>query len=940
MRHSLWWLLALALFIAPACNDTGGEDTPPDNGDNTGKPGDNGDDDGGNGKDDEKPKGSSKLGDLCDQDDECSSGFCVTIGSGKNEGVCSKRCQEDHDCEIDRWSCRNIATGSGDEVRGCAPQTLCIDNDGDGYGIGPECKGADCDDTDPTVYEGAPEICDGKDNNCDGRVDNDPVDVGHNCNTNLEGVCKDGVSECNNGVLECIQLQMPGKEICDGLDNDCDGLIDESAQNDENGNHVEQIGRACAPDGSSCYNGIYVCEPYEHGGLHCDGLGDNAPEICDGIDNNCNGQIDEGIEGLGDVCIVGHGVCVNASAKICDPNDPKAPPICDVEPDESKKSAEVCDYEDNDCNGVVDDPFVNENGIYYTTEHCGGCDNDCATQWGSDVDPASVHARPTCNVVGESAACSFECIDGYIDMDGVVDNGCELLPDENGIYVATPAKGGADSNDCGSYDAPCATIAKGIERAQAANRKNVRVSDGVFREGVVLKDGINVLGGHSSINWLRDTSVNTTTIYGSAPTFPNDAVAVVARDISSATEFSGFSVTAPDASEGGNSIALFVENSTNKLVIKDNTLQAGVGGQGAVGAAGTDGVKGADGANGVQGVALTSCTSSNELAPPPGGAMECGGIDVSGGQGGGSSCPSDPEQTMQPDGKTGLPNKTAALPTAGQNNSGEFGDAGFSAWVRYGLQNVCTNLAHRQTEAFARDGVPGQTGDNGDAGSGASGNGVLSGSMWRAAKGSTGVKGAAGGGGGGGGAAHSIYRRSGSTGRRYQLGATGGGGGAGGCEGTGAEGGAGGGGSFAMYILGSTLPQAQNNILIRGVGGAGGSGGIGGTGAFGGAGGVGGPGNYSGNSGYNYCSETGRTGGDGGRGGHGGGGGGGAGGNAHDIAFKGASSSAINTLISNNEFGVAANEDTAGQGGDGGPSMGNPGEAGSKGQSGRQFALP
>src|SRR5690625_6586976 len=84
MRHSLWWLLALALFVAPACNDTGGDGTPPDNGDNTGKPGGDGDGDGGNGKDDEKPKGSSKLGDLCDQDDECSSGFCVTIGDRKS----------------------------------------------------------------------------------------------------------------------------------------------------------------------------------------------------------------------------------------------------------------------------------------------------------------------------------------------------------------------------------------------------------------------------------------------------------------------------------------------------------------------------------------------------------------------------------------------------------------------------------------------------------------------------------------------------------------------------------------------------------------------------------------------------------------------------------------------------------------------------------------
>lgn len=927
MRHSLWWLLALALFGAPACNDNGAGDEPPGGGGTgtTPEPGGGGDED--------PPKGSYKLGDLCDQDDECSSGFCVTIGSGKNEGVCSKRCEEDNDCEIDRWICRNIATGSGDEIRGCAPKTLCIDNDGDGYGIGPECKGADCDDDDPSVYEGAPEICDGKDNSCDDRVDNNPIDVGRNCNTNLEGVCKDGVTECHNGVLECVQLQMPGQEICDGLDNDCDGLVDESVQEDENGNYVEQIGRACAPENSSCFNGIYICDPYEHGGLHCDGLGDNAPEICDGIDNNCNGQIDEGIDSLGDVCIVGDGVCVNASAKICDPEDPHAPPICDVEPDDSKKSDEVCDYEDNDCNGVVDDPFVNENGIYYTTEHCGGCDNDCATQWGSDVDPASVHARPTCSVSGSSAACGFECTDGYIDMDGVVDNGCELLPDANGIYVATPAKGGEDSNNCGSYDAPCATIAKGIERAQTANRKNVRVSDGVFREGIVLQDGINVLGGHSSINWLRDTSVNTTTVYGSASTFPDDAVAVVARNITSNTEFSGFSVTAPDATEGGNSIALFVENSSNSLVIKDNTLQAGVGGQGAVGTAGADGEQGADGANGQDGTNITNACSTNQTIreSPAGGSGACNGVDVAGGRGGGVSCP-----------REGTSNSSKLLPTSGQNNSGTNGASGFSAYARRASHisgEGCLPLPDHVKNSFSTDGLSGRIGSDGSGGSGATSNGTIVDRMWRGTTGSKGTSGTPGGGGGGGGAAHSAeYSGSGNL---YLIGATGGGGGAGGCEGNGALGGGGGGGSFGLYLLitGDDAPLITDNHIVRGIGGTGGSGGLGGTGSFGGRGGRGGIGTYN-HSTWDYCAETGRTGGDGGRGGHGGGGGGGAGGNAHDVAYKGASSSAINTLISNNDFGVPENEDTAGQGGDGGPSMGAPGEAGSKGQSGRQFALP
>src|SRR5690625_7681199 len=97
-------------------------------------------------------------------------------------------------------------------------------------------------------------------------------------------------------------------------------------------------------------------------------------------------------------------------------------------------------------------------------------------------------------------------------MDGIVENGCELLPDANAIYVTTPAKGGADSNSCGNYDTPCATITRGIARAKSSNRSNVRVSEAVFRAGIVLANAISVLGGPISNNCFRGTTVNPTVI--------------------------------------------------------------------------------------------------------------------------------------------------------------------------------------------------------------------------------------------------------------------------------------------------------------------------------------------------------------------------------------------------------------------------------------------
>src|SRR5207237_3614802 len=67
------------------------------------------------------------------------------------------------------------AADAGAPLRQCVPVSGkcpgCVDRDGDGYGIGLDCLGPDCDDSDPTVHPGAPEICDGRDNNCDGRID-------------------------------------------------------------------------------------------------------------------------------------------------------------------------------------------------------------------------------------------------------------------------------------------------------------------------------------------------------------------------------------------------------------------------------------------------------------------------------------------------------------------------------------------------------------------------------------------------------------------------------------------------------------------------------------------------------------------------------------------------------------------------------------------------
>lgn len=123
----------------------------------------------------------------------------------------------------------NNCNGEVDE--GC---TVCEDKDGDGYyAISANCpQGDDCNDNDATVYFGAPEICNGKDNDCNGLLDDIPeICYTGPLGTQGVGICKTGTHVCENGTYSvCIGEVTPQEDVCDGLDNNCDGSIDEGCE--------------------------------------------------------------------------------------------------------------------------------------------------------------------------------------------------------------------------------------------------------------------------------------------------------------------------------------------------------------------------------------------------------------------------------------------------------------------------------------------------------------------------------------------------------------------------------------------------------------------------------------------------------------------------------------------------------------------------------------
>lgn len=173
-------------------------------------------------------------------------------------------------------ACRGIDPNQG--LFSCTTEADC----GEGYECKPQFGGSGRCFRRGTC--GVTEICNGVDDTCDGRIDETYADEGKPCtSTTLLGICSAGTKTCLQGAEVCVSTTLPSDERCNQIDDDCDGQTDEDFNLTSSNDNCGQCGRTCT-GGTTCRSSACVEAQCD------DGLDNDSNGKTDCVDENCLGR--------------------------------------------------------------------------------------------------------------------------------------------------------------------------------------------------------------------------------------------------------------------------------------------------------------------------------------------------------------------------------------------------------------------------------------------------------------------------------------------------------------------------------------------------------------------------------------------------------------------------------------------------------------------------